>query len=133
MMLKLEKMEVFGLHGLSKKPNKNGQFRLVEFKNDAFNKPIEGKEIVNTLADLTDDLYSLDEGSCWYEITADMCDGTTDLVEIETEDGNTLAIPKITDKVDLDEGQYRFFIIVNEDRTEYQWVVALLYGTTYLG
>jgi hypothetical protein len=132
-MFKLEAMKVFGLYGLSENPGKNGLYQLVEFKDDAFKKGIEGREIDCMISVLTDDLYSLDEGSCWYEITADMCDDTTDLVEIETEDGNTLSIPKITDKVDIDEGQYRFFIIVNGDRTEYQWVVALLYGTTYLG
>ena len=94
-----------------------------------FHKPIEGCEINDTLTELTKTLYKHEE-SRWYEITGNMCDGG--VVQIGIKYNERVFIPLIIDDIDVGEGEYRFFIIVNESRTEYQWVTAILLATGYM-
>jgi hypothetical protein len=135
-MPKLVVRETFGLLGVSQKPNKNGLFRLVRFKNRAFknrafNQPVRGSMIEQTLTDLTKSLYNFEEGSRWFEITGGKHKGET--IRIEITDYECLLIPNIINKIIVGEWEYRFFIIVNGERTEYQWITAVLIGRAYTG
>ena len=128
-MGKLVKKNWYNLFGVSKRPDKDGRYQLVRLPGKAFNQHIVSSEIKNTLTNLTNSLYHFEKGSRWYEITGDMCkDG---VVEIGIEHNQYVLIPKIIDRIALGEGSYRFFVVVNEGRTEYQWITAVGIGTAY--
>jgi len=130
-MPKLKVLESYALCGVSTRPGKDGQYQLKKLEGDAFNKPIDVKKITDRLTDLTNILYNFDKESQWFEIIGDMCMGET--VSFQIDHFDRCFIPKIMDRLDVEEGVYRFFVIVNGKRTEYQWIVAVSLGKAYLG
>lgn len=130
-MPKLVLMDKVRLFGVSKNPGKNGLYRLKRLVGNAFNKVIDSSEIKDRLTALTNVLYDFEERCRWFEITGDMCDGN--VFRIEIEHNKYVFIPRIIDQIDLGEGFYRFYILVNGECTEYQWVTAVSIWKAYLG
>jgi len=130
-MPKLVANERFGLYGVTKKPNKDGLYRPVKIRKNMFTEPIGHSKIEDALTSMAHHLYGSGNDCRWVEITDKVCvDG---MVCIEIDHRELLVTPSIIDFIDAREGTYRCFIIVNGDRTEYQWVVACLLGKIYLG
>ena len=119
------------LYGVSAKPGRSDEFKLVPFDNDAFNEDIDENDHDDVLTDLANDLYGQEDGCHWFEITEDMCDDGTVCVEIDHHEH--FEFRNIMGMVDVDPEGSRFFIIVNGGRTNYDWIVAASQGTVYSG
>jgi hypothetical protein len=136
-MPKLVSNVVCRLYGVSEKPNKNGEYKLKPFDDDAFNKEFDESKIKDVLTDLTNALYKSEEGCRWFlmEFTDEKCDDEVFTIKIDC--NKRLEIPNITDlfnrdSVDAGPGYFKYFILVNATRTEYRWVVVSSY-TVYSG
>jgi len=124
------------LYGISKKSGKSDEFKLVPFKNDAFNENIDESELSDTLTDLAKDLYGQD-GCRWFqayfENDEDLQETESFCFEIDYDD--RLEIRNLIDLIDSDTGAgygcFRYFILVNGSRSKYDWVVVSSLGTIY--
>ena len=130
--MRLLKQSMYRLYDLSEKQNEDGCYELVPFSDDiaAYNQDIVADSIDETLTELADALYG--QGSRWYEITDG--DYTEDgKIDMEIDDDNRLEIRDITDTIDSDPERSQFFIVVDANRTDYQWVIATSQGAVYSG
>lgn len=122
------------LRSVSEKLNKNGGYKLVPFKNDAFNEEIDASEIENMLTDLVDDIYGREYGNRWFQVGSDYDTDKDELFSIKiddfdrpkTDDCDRLEIHNIVDLIDSGSGIFQFYLLFSESRKEYQWVVASL-------
>jgi hypothetical protein len=130
-MPNLVSMEKFRLCSVSDNHDENGLYSLVRLDNNDFNKVIVDSEIEGTLTDLTQDFYGQDDDCQWYEITGDVCKHGVVGIDLD-DDGRCLVISSIIDQIDVGEGFYRFFVIVNGLRTEFRWIAAVSLGTVYM-
>jgi hypothetical protein len=138
-MPKLVASRMVRLYGVSKKPGKREEYKLMQFDNDAFNNVFDEAEIGDILTDLVNDLYGQEEGNRWFLI-ADYGDTDEDeMFRIEIDQDplvdipNFIEIPNITDLIDFGSGVFQFFILVNGRRTEYQWIISEWQGKIYSG
>jgi len=107
--------------------DENGDCKLEEFDNGDFNETIDAVEIDTTLRELTDSIYG--RGDC-FEITNDMREDDKIVIELDGDD--RIEIRDVRLDVDVNPEDVRFFVSVNAQRSEYQWIVAASQGTTYL-
>ena len=130
-MPSLDSRKVYKMYVVSEKQNKRGKFRLVPFDNDVFNKETDESEIADTLFGFADTLYDKDEKTRCLEIIDDMRNAGT--VRFKFKDDERVFIPDIIDKIDLGQGSFRFYLVINTTHKEYKWVVGVLLGTAYYG
>ena len=67
-MPKLVASRMVRLYGVSKKPGKREEYKLMQFDNDAFNSVFDEAEIGDILMDLVNDIYGHEEGNHWFLI-----------------------------------------------------------------
>ena len=92
---------------------------------------VDGDFLGFTLNSLTDAIYG-DGCGRWFEITDNMHYGKWEF-RVEINDDERLEIQDITPRIlDLSKDT-RLFILVDEQFTQYKWVVAELQGTVYSG
>jgi len=131
-MPKLQVRAMVRLYGVSEKLNKKGLYKLLPFKNKAFNEEIGESEIEDTLTKLVNDLYCHETQYPWVKcrflFDFDTDPNELETVRIEIDDDEFLGIEDITDIIDTGSGCCQFYIIVNPTRTEYRWIVATLYN-----
>ena len=99
---------------------------------ESFNGDFNEDELDNVLCNLTEATYGEDNYSFYIEITDDTVRDNGNL-RITIKNDERLEIQDITPRIlDLSKDT-RLFILVNEQLTEYKWVVADPKGTVYLG
>ena len=93
-------------------------YQVAEITTNGFGKP------VNRLHRhfLIDAIYG--QHSRWFEITDDLYDGAGKF-RIEIGGDDILEIKDITDGIPVFSRDTRFYILVNGERTEYQWVIVV--------
>ena len=130
-MPKLVTRNKFRLYGVSEKLDKRGLYKLVRFKNKAFNEEKNECVIEDMLTNLTNDLYPSDDESFhrsrWFQVCPDDDMNEGEPICIEFDIYKRLDIRNITDLIDTDSGIFQYFILVNGTLTEYQWVVASIH------
>ena len=130
-MGKIKVVEEFRLYGVSEKPGRKRRFKLVRLAGDAINKTISSDAINDTLTKLANALYIFDGGGRCYEVIG--CKTDSEKVLAGIEDEKLIWIPNIMSKIDVDIRACQFFILVNEELTDYQWIVAVSQQKIYEG
>jgi hypothetical protein len=129
------------LYGVSEKPDKNGDYKLVKFKNKAFNEVMDEAKIEETLTNLVNDLYGHEDGCRWFHACVEDDSEEVEVLCFDLNDGGVswlpyskrLEIQNIMDLIDAGSGVFQYFILVNGKRTEYQWVVSAWQSIVYSG
>ena len=128
--MRLSTSMAFRLYGVSEHLNEDGVYPLESFEDDAFNEDIDADDLDGTLNELADVTYG--QRSHWYEITDDSYDSEGKIC-ISINDDDRLEIQDITEKIDIDSEDSRYFILVDAKLSEYRWVVAEPKGAVYSG
>jgi len=129
--MKLYAKEFIRLYAVSER-EKSGRYALKEFgaNLNAFNEAFDKEEFDETIRDLADTLWG--ESGChdFYEITDDMMPDENGKLHIYDNDAR-FEFRDIVGKINADPERCRFFVMVNTDRTDLRWVVAVSEGTIY--
>jgi len=107
-------------------PDENGEYHIEGLMNSAFNKAIDEAEVEAVLQELA--AFRYDDGDC-FEVTDDMYANGKIIIELEAYD--RMEIKDITSKVVPLLPDNRYFVLVDQQRTDYQWIVAVLCGVVY--
>jgi hypothetical protein len=123
--MKLNASNFIRLYSLSTEPNESDHYSLEPFSdnNAALNQDIEEDSINESLDELAD-------GGSWHEITDDSY-ADEGKIHIDIGDDGRIEIRDITDSIDCESEKSRFFVLVDVERSEYEWIVAVPSGTVY--
>jgi len=124
---------LFRLYAVSEK-EQDGTHKLEAFDGDitAYNEVLEVEELDKTLPDLAS--VRLDGGGCQcFELVHGDVNSENGKIIIDDGDNDRIEVRDIYDKIDADPEECRFFILVNGNRTEYEWIIAVPQGTAHSG
>ena len=120
-----------GEHGVNEK-EKSGKHALKKFgaSMNAFNEAFDREELDETIVDLANRLWGESDCHKHYAITDDMLPNEDGRLHIYDNDAR-FEFRDIVNKIDADPDRCQFFVMVNDDRTDLRWLVAMSEGTIY--
>jgi hypothetical protein len=107
------------LYGVSDNLDESGQFQLVPFDNDVFDEDFDNDVVDEAIFKVADAIYGFGNGS-WLLPIYSGCILTKNTIGLE--------VRNIVDMIDTDPDHSRFYIVGNESRTDYRWIVAVSQG-----
>ena len=122
-MFECVEVEMFRLYGVSENLDENGKYQLVAFDKKIFNRVVRENKIEDRIFKITDVLYGHGNGSGLLPIFSG---------SILTKKTIGVEVRNIVDMIDTDPDHSRFYIVGNESRTDYRWIVAVSHGMVSL-
>lgn len=120
----------YRLYPVVETPDAEGNYVLGDFELEDRNREFSETQTQEELHAATDyllgggDYCRIDDG---VEFDGD------DSIRIDLGNGDSLSVPDIREQIDADPEKTDYYIIVNQEYTEYRWIVCERQGTTYRG
>jgi hypothetical protein len=140
LIMKLHAQEFVRLCAVAETKDKSGKYPLQQFSAhmNSFNKTIDSRDIDDTLWGITNALlgeYKEDQRyksrSCC-EVTKEIKPDENGRLCFDIGNHDRLAVRNIVNKINLaGVERCRFFVLINAQRTEYRWVVAVSEDMVY--